>query len=426
MKERGNGSVFDADRRRVLRAAVGSVALGGSNVLMARAAMAQGADNKSLVPESMLVQGEPILSPPYGVPSKFEKSVVRTPTTSTPTNLSSWSFTPLQNLHGIITPNGLFYERHHNGVPTINPDQHELLIHGLVDRPLVFTMNDLMRFPAISRIYFLECSGNSLTEYTKPAADVQTSHGLVSCVEWTGVPLATLLQEVGVKPEGKWLLAEGADAAGMTRSHPIEKAMDDALIVFAQNGERLRPEQGYPVRLLLPGYEGNMSVKWLRRIKVGDKPFMTREETSKYTDLMPDGHSRQFTFTMQAKSVITSPAAGAMIKGGPGPVEITGLAWSGAGKVKRVDISVDGGRSWRTASLNGPILSKAMTRFRMPWHWDGSPTIIASRVMDETDYVQPTRDALVSGRGHDYVYHYNAIAAWKISQSGEVSNAYAA
>jgi sulfane dehydrogenase subunit SoxC len=374
----------------------------------------------------MKVQGDPILSPPYGVPSEFEKDVVRTPTALTPTNLSSWSFTPLQSMHGTITPNGLFYERHHNGVPTIDPDQHRLLVHGLVDRPLVFTMDDLMRFPSISRIYFLECSGNSLTEYTKPAADVQTSHGLVSCVEWTGVPLSAILQEVGVRSEGKWILAEGADAAGMTRSHPIEKALDDALIAFAQNGERLRPEQGYPVRLLLPGYEGNMSIKWLRRIKVGDQPFMTREETSKYTDLMPDGHARQFTYTMQAKSVITSPAAGATIKGGPGPVQITGLAWSGAGKVKQVDVSVDGGRSWQAATLDEPILSKAMTRFRIPWRWDGSPTVIASRVTDETGYVQPTRDALIANRGTDYVYHYNAIAAWKIGQNGEVTNAYAA
>ena len=286
-------------------------------------------------------------------------------------------------------------------------------------------MNDLMRFRAVSRIYFLECSGNSLTEYSKPAADVQTSHGLVSCVEWTGVPLSTLLQEVGVRSEGKWILAEGADAAAMTRSHPVEKAMDDALIAFAQNGECLRPEQGYPVRLLLPGYEGNMSIKWLRRIKVADKPFMTREETSKYTDLMAGGRSRQFTYTMQAKSVITSPAAGSMIMGGPGPVQITGLAWSGVGKVKRVDISVDGGRSWRTAGLEEPILPMAMTRFQMPWHWDGSPVVIASRVTDETGYVQPTRDALIAERGTNYVYHYNAIATWKIDQTGKVTNAYA-
>lgn len=417
----------DGKRRRLLTGvALGGAALGGSGILLAGRSMAQAVQGEaSLIPESMLVPGAPILSPPYGVPSQFEKHVVRRPTDLTPTPLSSWSFTPLQDLHGTITPNGLTFERHHGGVPTIDPDSHRLLIHGLVERPLVFTMDELMRFPAVSRIYFLECSGNSLTEFTKPARDVQTSHGLLSCHEWTGIPLATLLQEVGLKPEGKWILAEGADAAAMTRSHPIEKAMDDALVVFAQNGERLRPEQGYPLRLLLPGYEGNMSIKWLRRIKVSDSPFMTREETSKYTDLLPDGSARQFTYTMQAKSVITSPAAGGVIQGGPGPVQISGIAWSGTGRIKRVDVTVDGGRTWRTAELDGTPLPKALVRFRLPWRWDGSPTLIASRAMDETGYVQPTREALIAERGENYVYHYNAIAVWRIAQNGEVTNAYA-
>lgn len=421
-------STIDRNRRRLLTGlALGGAAVGGSSILLSSRAMAQSAGGESsLIPESMLSQGEPILTPPYGIPSKFEKNVIRRPTDLTPTNTASWSFTPLQDLHGTITPNGLVFERHHAGVPAIDPDSHRLLIHGLVERPLIFTVSELMRFPAVTRIYFLECSGNSLTEYTKPANSVQTSHGLLSCNEWTGIPLSTLLQEVGVKPEGKWILAEGADGAGMTRSHPIEKAMDDALIAFAQNGERLRPEQGYPLRLLLPGYEGNMSIKWLRRIKVGDAPFMTREETSKYTDLLPDGSARQFTYTMQAKSVITSPAAGGMIRGGPGPVQISGIAWSGAGRIKRVDVSVDGGRNWQTATLDGPVLPKAVTRFRLPWRWDGSPTVIASRAMDETGYVQPTREALIAARGEHYVYHYNAIAAWRIAQSGKVSNAYAA
>lgn len=414
----------DRSRRRLLAAAgLGGAALAGPAVLT-RPALAQAAG--PLVPESMLQQGEPILSPPYGVPSRFEEDVVRRATDLTPTALSSWSFTPLQDLHGIITPNGLFYERHHNGVPAIDPDAHRLMLHGLVERPLVFTMNDLMRFPAVSVIHFLECSGNSLSEYASPAASVQTSHGLVSCVEWTGVRLSTLLDEAGVRPEGKWVLAEGADGAGMTRSVPIEKALDDALIAFGQNGEMLRPEQGYPVRLMLPGYEGNMSIKWLRRLKVAERPFMTREETSKYTDLMPDGTSRQFTFTMQAKSVITRPAAGGAIAGGPGPLEISGVAWSGAGRVRRVDVTVDGGRSWQQAQLDGEPLPKAMTRFRLPWRWDGAPTVIASRVTDETGYVQPTREALLEARGTNYVYHYNAIAPWKIGANGEVTNAYAA
>jgi sulfane dehydrogenase subunit SoxC len=374
----------------------------------------------------MLVQGKPVASPPYGAPSEFERNVVRLANDRTPTPFSSWSFTPLQDLHGSITPNGLFYERNHNGVPAINPDHHGILIHGLVERPLLFSMDDLMKFPSISRIYFLECSGNSSSEFTTPAADIRWSHGLLACAEWTGVPLAALLQEAGIRPEGKWILAEGADVAAMTRSIPVEKAMDDALIAFAQNGERLRPEQGYPVRLLLPGYEGNMSVKWLRRVKVGEAPFMTREETSKYTGLLPDGHSSQFNFVMEAKSVITRPAAGATISGGPGLIQISGLAWSGSGKIKQVDVTVDGGRSWRAATLDVPILPKALTRFRMPWRWDGSPVIIASRVTDETEYVQPTREALLAARGPQFHYHYNAIAPWKIDAGGKVTNVYAA
>ena len=318
MAKRGSEQQIDIRRRQLLKtAALGGVALGGSGFLTAKG-QAQSAEASSLIPESMLVQGKPVASPPYGVPSEFEKHVVRLANDRTPTPFSSWSFTPLQDLHGPITPNGLFYERNHNGVPNINPEHHKILVHGLVERPLIFGMDDLMRFPSISRIYFLECSGNSSSEFTKPSADIRWSHGLLSCAEWTGVPLAALLQEVGVHPEGKWILAEGADAAAMTRSVPIEKAMDDALIAFAQNGERLRPEQGYPVRLLLPGYEGNMSVKWLRQLKVGDAPFMTREETSKYTGLLPDGRASQFNFVMEAKSVITRPAAGGQINGGPG------------------------------------------------------------------------------------------------------------
>ena len=427
MKKGRNKGGIDLRRRRLLTAAaLGGVALGGSGISMTRAVRAQSAEEPSRVPESMLVPGRPVVTPPYGVPSKFEKDIVRHATNLNPTTLASWSFTPLQDIHGPITPNGLFYERHHNGVPTIDPDHHRLLIHGLVERPLIFTMDDLMRFPSVSRIHFLECSGNSSSEFSKPSDHIEASHGLLSCVEWTAVPLAVLLQEVGVRPEGKWILAEGADAAAMTRSVPIEKATDDALIAFAQNGERLRPEQGYPVRLLLPGYEGNMSVKWLRRLKVGNEPFMTREETSKYTGLLPDGHSAQFNFTMQAKSVITSPSAGGVIKGGPGALQITGLAWSGVGKVKQVDVTVDGGRSWRTAVLDIPILPKALTRFRMPWHWDGAPAVIASRVTDETGYVQPTREALIAARGTQFHYHYNAIAPWKIDAAGKVTNVYAA
>ena len=256
------------------------------------------------VPDSMRSQGQPILSPPYGVPSKFEKNVVRRLREARATDTEAFSVTPLQNLHGIITPNGLVFERHHAGVPEIAPAEHRLLVHGLVDRPLIFSMDDLLRFRSVSKIYFLECSGNSSTEWGKSGYhSVQRTHGLISCCEWTGVPLSTVLDEVGLKPEAKWILAEGADAAAMTRSVPLEKALDDALVVYAQNGEMLRPEQGYPVRLFLPGFEANMSVKWLRRLKIGDQPWYTREETSRYTDLLLNGNARYHFNAIQGRKV---------------------------------------------------------------------------------------------------------------------------
>ncbi len=253
---------------------------------------------------------------------------------------------------------------------------------------------------------------------------MQGTHGLLSCCEWTGVPLSTILDEVGFKPQAKWILAEGADAAAMSRSIPIEKALDDALLIYAQNGEMLRPEQGYPLRLLLPGFEGNMSVKWLRRLKLGEKPFMTREETSKYTDLIGNGTARQFTFVMEAKSVITFPSGGHQLKK-RGPYRISGLAWSGRGRIRRVDVSTDGGRNWREARLEEPILTKALVRFRLAWNWDGGPAVLQSRAIDETGYVQPTRDQIVAVRGTNSVYHYNAIQSWQITQSGEVNNVHA-
>lgn len=367
-------------------------------------------------------QGRSVASPAYGVPSSFERGVVRRPRSSGPFPTASSSGTPLQDLHGIITPNGLHYERHHAGVPDIDPDRHRLLIHGLVDRPLILDMDDIVRFPSVSRIHFLECSGNT-PEYrdAKPNWTPQDTHGLLSCCEWTGVLLSTLLQEVGVPPSGRWILAEGADAAGMTRSIPIEKAWDDALIAYAQNGERLRPEQGYPLRLLLPGFEGNMNIKWLRRLKVGDQPFETREETSKYTDLMPNGIARQFTFVMEAKSVITRPAGGQTLRG-PGFYEITGLAWSGRGRIRKVEVSADGGASWQQAALQEPVLPKCLTRFRLPWTWQGGPVQLQSRAEDETGYLQPPKTALTDVRGVNSIYHFNAIQTWQIAADGAITN----
>ena len=387
-----------------------------------RTASASDANLPPHVPQWMTEQGTPIVNPGYGVPSPFEHDVVRRPRAKTRTMTAASSSTPLQDLHGIITPNGLHFERHHAGVPAIDPDAHRLLVHGLVERPLTFTMNDLMRFPSVSRLHFLECSGNSFWTGTTAKSTVQETHGLLSCCEWTGVLLSTVLAEAGLKENAKWILAEGADAAALSRSVPIEKALDDALLVYAQNGERLRPEQGYPLRLLLPGYEGNMNVKWLRRLKLGDQPFETREETSKYTDLMPDGSARQFTFVMEAKSVITFPSGGLQLRD-HGFYEISGLAWSGRGRITRVDVSTDGGANWEQARLQDPILTKCLTRFRVPWRWEGGPARLQSRAIDETGYEQPDRADLVAVRGLNSYYHCNAIQEWQVSADGAITNA---
>jgi sulfane dehydrogenase subunit SoxC len=373
------------------------------------------------VPQWMRVPGAGFLSPAYGLPSPFENGVVR----KLPDQASAFptaTRTPLQSLFGTNTPNGLFFERHHAGVPAIDPAQHRLMLHGLVERPLLLSMQDLLRFPAVSRSHFIECSGNSMAEFKAPGTGtVQDIHGLISGAEWTGVRLADVLDEAGVLPAARWILAEGADAAAMTRSIPLAKALDDALLVYGQNGEMLRPEQGYPLRLLLPGFEGNMNIKWLRRLKVGDAPFQTREETAKYTDLMPDGTARQFTFGMGVKSVITAPS-GRQVLDGHGFREISGLAWSGHGRITRVDVSLDGGRSWQATTLDGPVQSRALTRFRAPWRWSGQAAILQSRAVDEAGNVQPTRSALIGSDGQNSIYHYNAIQSWKVAPNGEVSN----
>jgi sulfane dehydrogenase subunit SoxC len=362
----------------------------------------------------------------YSDRSRFEELVQRVPNALPGTIGTGGSRTPLEHLEGIITPSSLHFERHHNGVPDIDPEQHRLLIHGLVERPLLFDMNALSRYPLVSRIQFLECSGNS-GALNNPEPAQQSAgglHGLVSCSEWTGVPLGILLEEAGARSEGRWLLAEGADAAAMSRSVPMAKALDDAIVAIYQNGERLRPANGYPMRLFLPGYEGNMNVKWLRRLKVTSEPTMTKDETSKYSDLQPDGRSLLFTFPMEVKSLITSPSGGLKMQG-PGLYQISGLAWSGFGRIRRVEVSADGGRSWGEAALSEPVLSKALTRFRMAWRWNGAPAVLQSRAIDENGTVQPTRTALLAARGAQFRYHYNAIQSWNVSAEGEINNVYA-
>ena len=409
-------------RRTFLKRSVALLGAGGLGTASVGRAEAQGPPD---TPPWMKSPGVGMSE--YGSPAKHEGHVKRTAIGSRPgTTGSGASRTPLEALDGMITPSGLHFERHHSGVPDVDPALHRLLIHGMVRRPFLFTVESLLRYPRVSKIHFLECSGNSAVMYnpTPPNQTAGQAHGLVSCSEWTGVPLRLLLEEAGVDPNAAWILAEGADAAAMSRSVPMAKAMDDALLALFQNGERLRPENGYPVRLFLPGYEGNMSVKWLRRIKVTATPTMTKDETSRYTDLQADGKALMFTYPMDVKSVITRPSFGVALAGA-GLYEISGLAWSGNGTVARVDVSTDGGRTWGAAALATPALDRAITPFRMPWKWDGRPTVLKSRATDDTGAVQPERDRFIAEHGANAIFHYNAIHAWAVQANGEVKHVYA-
>ena len=413
----GNGLL---DRRLFLKQ---GMALVGASSLATVSAMAEAAEPPD-TPPGMQSPGAGMSS--YGGPAKYESKVTRALIRSQPgTTGSGASRTPLEALDGMITPSGLHFERHHSGVPDIDPERHRLLIHGMVKRPLIFTVDALMQYPMVSRIHFLECAGNSALMYGPNPAPLRCGelHGLVSCSEWTGVPLRSLLEEAGVEPSAPWILAEGADAAAMSRSVPMTKAMDDALLALYQNGERLRPENGYPVRLFLPGYEGNMSVKWLRRIKVTPTPTMTKDETSRYTDLQADGKALMFTYPMDVKSVITRPSPGLSLKS-PGLYEVSGIAWSGNGTITGVEVSADGGQSWAGAALSGPVLPRALTRFRIPWKWNGAPAVLKSRATDDTGQVQPPRERLVAEHGTNVIFHYSAIQAWSVAANGEVKNAY--
>ncbi len=383
------------------------------------------AETGSVRPPWMRQPGKPFSA--YGIPSPHEDKVIRLASTNSVLQGNGASWSPLHQLEGSITPNGLHYERHHNGVPQIDPQQHKLLIHGLVDKELFFTVDDLMRYPRHSQTCFIECGGNSNSSWNKNASKspVGYSHGLVSCSNWAGIPLSTLLNEVGIGKKARWLIAEGADAFAMNMSVPLEKAMDDGMLALFQNGERLRPENGYPMRLLLPGWEGVLNVKWIRRIELSDQAVMARNETSKYTELLPSGKSRMFTLEMDAKSVITSPVSGTFIPA-PGLFQITGLAWSGRGKVKKVEVSADSGKTWAEAALDGPIISKAFTRFRIPWRWNGKVAHLQSRVTDETGYVQPEREELIANRGRHGYFHYNAIMTLAVEDDGLVRHDYKA
>jgi len=407
-------------RRNVLR-------FGLAAAVATSAAPAHAGDPKNLPPnvaDWSRHLGDGVAVRKYGKPSRHEAHVIRRDVEwLTASRESSVSFTPLHELDGIITPNGLCFERHHAGIAEIDRDDYRLMLHGLVDRPLIFTLDDIRRMPRVNRACFCECAANSGMEWRGAQLNgCQYTHGMVHCVMYTGVPLKILLAEAGLRPNARWLLLEGGDAAAMTRSLPLAKALDDALVAYRMNGEALYPENGYPVRIVLPGWEANMWVKWLRRIEVGDQPWHQREETSKYTDLLADGKARRFTYVMDAKSVITNPSPQAPLNHRSGFTVLSGLAWSGRGKIARVDVSLDGGRNWRTAKLDGPVWDKALTRFYYEIDWDGSELLLQSRAIDETGYVQPTKGELRKIRGVNSVYHNNGIQTWHVRRSGEVEN----
>ena len=434
--------VASSDRRKFLRK---SVALAASGAAAAAAGNAYAGDVKlETVTEPLKdgptrnILGRGVVSVPYGMPSKFEKNVVRRNVSwLTADTVASISFTPWQDLNGIITPNGLHFERHHAGAVDVDPETHQLVIHGMVDKPMVFSMEDLKRMPSHTAIHFLECPANGAMEWRGVQMDsMQFTHGMMSCSEWTGVKLTDLMEYVGVDPKSTWLYAEGTDGSALQRSIPMEGAKDqfgepipadqcemykDAMIAYAQNGEALRPENGYPIRFLLPGCEANMSIKWLRRIKFVDKPLVTYQETRHYIEPLPDGTIRQFSLVNETNSVINYPCPDYQMKG-KGAYEIRGIAWSGRGKIAHVDVSVDGGKNWQEAELVQPVMSKCVTKFKLPFDWNGDEHLIMSRATDETGYVQPTLMQLRNVRGTNSIYHKNSIQAWKIEKTGEVKN----
>jgi sulfane dehydrogenase subunit SoxC len=428
----GNGLI---DRRALLgRGAVLAGALGsGAAGSLTGAAAEPLADGPLKDGPWSLEVGSAI--PPYQTPSRFEKNVVRTLDNPDNAPRNSRARTPHQLLKGIITPNGLHFTICHGGVPDIDPEQHRLVIHGLVKRPLEFTLEALERYPMVSRVGFVECGGNSAPLFSNEPiqANVQALHGLASCSEWSGVLLSTLLEETGIDPKAKWMIAEGADSPHLSRSVPLAKGLEDAIVAMYQNGERIQPGQGYPMRLWLPGYEGNMNVKFLRRIMLTEEPAMTYYESRTYAQILPNGKAYRFYFLQEVKSFISRPSPGMSLKE-PGIYEITGVAYSGTGRISKVMVSADGGASWAQAALQDPVLPKAFTRFRMPWRWNGGPAVLQSRAWDEAGNAQPTRAQFVAARGETSKppsvlgfpsQHFNAITSWAVDPKGEIKHVYA-
>ncbi len=406
----------------------GAVAAAASAMVTGRA---MAADDPEIInlPAHSRGLGQPVAARGYGLPSEWEKNLQRRESPGlTRVSQSSVSFCPLQGLFGIITPSGLHFERHHQGWWDIDPSKHRLMVNGsddsMLKRPMVFNMDELMRLPSVSRMHFIECGANTGMEWGNVAVPtVQYTHGMLSCSEFTGVPLRTILELCGADfKRARFVLAEGADGSGMTRTIPLGMVMDgQVLVAYGQNGEMLRPENGYPLRLIVPGVQGVSWVKYLRRIELGDMAYATKDESIHYMDLMPDGLHRQYTSIQEVKSVITSPSGGQVLLE-KGVHNLTGLAWSGRGKIRRVDVSVDGGRNWKPARLEGPVLSKCLTRFNSDFVWDGKPAFFQSRAVDDTGHVQPAYGELRKVRASRSIYHNNAIQSWALGENGEVKN----
>ena len=411
-------------RRDFLRKAFLTASVAMAAPAVARAAV-EGDPAILELPQWSTTLGLPVAANPYGLPSQYERGLQRRESPGlTRVGGSSVAFTPLQGLFGIITPSGLHFERHHQGWHDIDPSKHRLMINGMVKTNAVFTMDDIMRLPSVSRIHFIECGANTGMEWGNVAVPtVQYSHGMLSCSEFTGVPLKDILDMCGADyKKGRFVLAEGADGSSMTRTIPMELIESgEVLVAYGMNGEMLRPENGYPLRLVVPGVQGVSWVKYLRRVEVGDQPWGAKDEAVHYIDLMPDGLHRQYTSIQECKSVITTPSGGQVLLE-KGFYNLNGLAWSGRGKIKKVDVSVDGGRNWRTARLETPVQDRCLTRFSLDWVWDGKPAIVQSRATDETGYVQPSSRQLRAVRGTRSIYHNNSIQSWLVQENGEVKN----
>jgi len=418
-----------AERRSFFKktAALSATAIAGTSLLAGTKAMAEDDPFIMNTPDWGHKIGYPVTKNRYGMPSPYEHNVTRrnAKLLSSGNWQASIAMCPIQDLSGIMTPNGLFFSRCHGGIPTINPNEWRLMIHGLVEKPLVLTLDQLKRYPNVSRIHFVECPANGGPEWRGPQFNsIQFAKGMMSNAEWTGVYIKDILKDLGLKPNARWMLAEGIDSSHMGRTVPVDKVLDDAMIVWGQNGEALRPEQGYPVRLLLPGWEGNLCVKWLGRLEFAEEPFYAKEETAKYTALKPTGKAIQHFYANEVNSIITSPCPEKPwtdLKKGD-LVEIEGLAWSGMGTIEGVDISFDGGNNWVEAKLKGLVLPKSWTRFSFLYKYEGKPLILASRARDDAGYIQPTIDQETAVMGVESVYHRNGIATWEVTAEGKVNN----